>query len=512
MLKGHTKIELTNVKTGERQVVEDDNLVTNALNMYFRQSPNIADIMKPISNPLVDTYFGGLLLFQNTIEEKADNYNLPLGNIMVGNATVNYSPSGEYPEFGNYNSEESAFSVNERTVTRKYVYDFGTSKANGSISAVCLTNLFAGFMGAGNKSLVKNKEASNGIPFDSNFFMSGYKAGIGIYINGNSSALFQYADDVAVPVYAPTSVFSIDMQNNCVYWVSSYACAYSTSYPDAHFLKTGKLPLYKSHFPFNKINPTVPLFSKGTIYEKIEVTVPSELTIAFSGKRPYVATFKSNGDTYFIIHTAATIAVASNFYLWRVSADGSENELFTLTNTTQIAMSVTAASSINIPDIPFSVCEGYLLYYSSNNLKVLKIKISDPTDTTEIVVDISKISTSTTKDLKGWIVLKNSAFLYLNSSEGIVLRIDVANNTALPLNGAIPFTDTRYPYAMLPFGDDSLIQRLSSDLSVTSDGCYRNPYTLSTINNLPEPVTKTSDMTMKITYTITSKIEPDEEG
>ena len=31
MIKGHTKIILTNVETGEEEVHEDDNLVTNAI-------------------------------------------------------------------------------------------------------------------------------------------------------------------------------------------------------------------------------------------------------------------------------------------------------------------------------------------------------------------------------------------------------------------------------------------------------------------------------------------------
>ena len=32
MLKGHTKIVLTDVKTGKQEVHEEDNLITNAIN------------------------------------------------------------------------------------------------------------------------------------------------------------------------------------------------------------------------------------------------------------------------------------------------------------------------------------------------------------------------------------------------------------------------------------------------------------------------------------------------
>ena len=315
MLKGHTKIELTNVRTGERQVVEDDNLVTNALNMYFRQSPNIADIMKPISNPLVDTYFGGLLLFQDPIEEKHDNYNLPNGNTMVGNAVVNYSTAGNYPEFGSYNAEESSFSIEKGVATRKYVYDFGTSKGNGTISAVCLTNLIMGFVGAGNKSLAHNKETANGISFSREGFLD--KSGQGIYADG-----FIYGNDISVPSSTPNKIFSIDSENNCVYWVANY-----------DFIKTGKLTLYKSHFAFNKINPTIPMFSKHTIYKMVQIDVPSELVDAFSGKNAVIYPIKSNGCSYFVIHTSYTISPSSNFYLWKIAKDNS-TELYTLVNAT----------------------------------------------------------------------------------------------------------------------------------------------------------------------------------
>ena len=36
-LHGHTKIELTDVNTGEVEIYEDDNMVTNALNSFFWQ-------------------------------------------------------------------------------------------------------------------------------------------------------------------------------------------------------------------------------------------------------------------------------------------------------------------------------------------------------------------------------------------------------------------------------------------------------------------------------------------
>lgn len=496
MIKGHTKIELTNVRTGERQVVEDDNLVTNALNMYFRQSPNIADIMKPISNPLVDTYFGGLLLFQDPIEEKHDNYNLPNGNTMIGNAVVNYSTAGSYPEFGSYNSEESSFSIENGAVTRKYVYDFGTSRGNGTISAVCLTNLFAGFVGAGNKSCVSNRDTANGVVFSRDGFWQNSRAGYGIATNEHI-----YANDISTPSSKPYYIFSIDMENNCVYWIADY-----------DFVKTGKLTLYKSHFPFSKINPTVPLFDKNTIYEMVQIDVPDELTTAFSGKTAYTFMLKSNGCTYFIVHSSSTIAVSNSFYLWKIATDCATTELFTLVNASDVALRIESGAYAKSC---FTVCNGYLLYYYDSQ-KIIKIKIADPTDVAEIALNLDKLAqydAASNAAPKYMLVCKNNVFLCVSHrSVGIIFRIDTENNTSVPMNGLCPFASMSSYMSLLTFGEnDFFIELMDSGYTpYSSYGCYRNPFTLSTINNLPEPVTKTSDMTMKITYTLTSKIEPDE--
>lgn len=157
MIKGHTKIELTNVKTGEVQVVEDDNIVTNApmiyenaskirgYNEYAAAKSFAGDVIlkKDAGNKqvlLADAYFGGILLFADPIDENANYPYVNSTNEMVGNGSV-YDAMTETKEYGAYNQEESTYVVSEDgIITRKYVYDFGTSKANGTISSVCLCN------------------------------------------------------------------------------------------------------------------------------------------------------------------------------------------------------------------------------------------------------------------------------------------------------------------------------------------------------------------------------------
>lgn len=78
-LKGTTKIELTNVKTGEKEVIEKDNLVTNAVASIL-DNPFAWQLKSTYSNqyfaanilPLCPNLFGGILLYQDSIPENVD--------------------------------------------------------------------------------------------------------------------------------------------------------------------------------------------------------------------------------------------------------------------------------------------------------------------------------------------------------------------------------------------------------------------------------------------------------
>ena len=74
-LKGKTTIELTNVRTGKRERIESENMVTNAVsNILAHNYCGIANFnsLTPLKN-----MFGGVLLFKDNITENADNYNIP---------------------------------------------------------------------------------------------------------------------------------------------------------------------------------------------------------------------------------------------------------------------------------------------------------------------------------------------------------------------------------------------------------------------------------------------------
>ena len=143
-MKGHAKIELTNVKTGEVEVIEEDNLITNAAQIYVSLCSTAYS--KGVNNnvdlsPLWDSVFGGIKLFGSKLTEDANNYELPnIGTTpIIGYASSNTTPGTDKLR-GSRNILETKSIENGVQI----VWDFATSEANGQIACVCLTSREAG--------------------------------------------------------------------------------------------------------------------------------------------------------------------------------------------------------------------------------------------------------------------------------------------------------------------------------------------------------------------------------
>ena len=99
MLKGHTKIELTNVHTGEKEVVEKHNLITSHLsilaNLYRRFTGDYT--MRAKIGPLYDNAMGGIILLSEPVEENISNYALNISSmdILTGYASNDANASSD---------------------------------------------------------------------------------------------------------------------------------------------------------------------------------------------------------------------------------------------------------------------------------------------------------------------------------------------------------------------------------------------------------------------------------
>lgn len=179
MVKGHTKIVLTDVRTGEEKVIEHDNTFqSDVIAAQLRSMGAYAN--SPWNNEtwrgrrLWRNLCGGILLFRDTIDVSGgDVPYMPAGNKMIANGAYGVSNNGNPTELGSYNMVESSTGGN---VSLTFVYDWGTAQGNGTINCVCLTSEVGGYIGYGNdsgssvgkKSLIENQNAvsdTNGIPY-----------------------------------------------------------------------------------------------------------------------------------------------------------------------------------------------------------------------------------------------------------------------------------------------------------------------------------------------------------
>ena len=149
MLKGSMKIEMTDIHTGKMETVLEQNMVTNALANIFKPMGLDKSPAKMLNgmNPYYQTVLGGILLFDSEIEENADNLYPPSWVNLIGCASYGVQNNTTGTLRGGFNQTESELNMADHYM--KYVYDFTTSQANGTISCVCLTHKNAGYSSYG---------------------------------------------------------------------------------------------------------------------------------------------------------------------------------------------------------------------------------------------------------------------------------------------------------------------------------------------------------------------------
>ena len=137
MLKGRSKIELFDAKSGRRvHVQEKDNMVTNALSTLYSARP---DFYVYNTYPICPNTLGGILLFPNALTEDVNNIYAPSTNFPVGYSSNDVNTATDTLR-GSMNQAESGVINNGY----KFVFDFATSQANGTISSLSLTHSMAG--------------------------------------------------------------------------------------------------------------------------------------------------------------------------------------------------------------------------------------------------------------------------------------------------------------------------------------------------------------------------------
>jgi hypothetical protein len=456
-LKGHTKIELTDVNTGKVDTYEDDNMVTNAVTKLLTDyGTGIVSSMTNINGNFFPDYLGGMLLFKNALVEDANAY-FPSGdNEVVGNAAYNSSSSPtDNPYMGTYNATESHVDDRNKTVT--FVYDFTTSQANGSISAISLTSLRAGKC----------------MPF-------------GIKDGGESS----FADRVGVQwefvrkVDSKKRYTALTSSVNKPFLVSfTNDCVYTWRLDDANTLVIGKSRLYLS--------------SIGIFDTQYNSNVEDFVTISLDGL--------SNTNTYgynYDRHTDKLYIMCTNNV-----AHGSLVKFIEYDVTHQTGVVKAGANQLNNSlDMNNMYVNKGKLYVHIGSGKWGTISLSNPTDVR--VLNGAMRNEISSRHKQPFAI---GDYVYCDwgndTDTGNVrhLRKYVMDDTHV--SQAAGLADEYYDRASnhIPCAESDLLfaERYGED-----QYSHYNQYGaicmyLATINNLETPVVKTSDKTMKITYTLT---------
>lgn len=152
--EGKTIIELRDAESGKLvQRTEDKNMLTNALSLFYKQggitNPSAFN-QQTISQTALERLLGGVLLLDTAITEDANIVRVPKNVGMTANGAKGVLNSGNPTELGSWSETESGW---QNDGSYKMVWDFTTSQGNGTVACVCLTSLYHGLQGEGNKSL-----------------------------------------------------------------------------------------------------------------------------------------------------------------------------------------------------------------------------------------------------------------------------------------------------------------------------------------------------------------------
>ena len=501
-MKGRMTIILTDVKTGKQEVIEESNMMTDAMKEYFRNCGfmNSANLNK---DNLVETLLGGIIGLDTALDEDATLLHVPAGVEMVFNGAVGTTNTGTTPsELGTCSTAvvsgepDTGWQSNgDYKITIDYTTEQGNCKTGKQICCVCLCNKNYGHAGEGNaKSLVSYSTKSN----------------IADITGSTSDAVYSGI---------PGHVF-------CIEFGSSTCMSFNIEEVEEEqegetvtvkkgFLRTYRLPISKLNLKGTRTAPILLVEEEITIdsdladaailqYQPIEGQDMAELLIWNAPKA-------SSGSP--------TPTWGSGFtqYLWTLTAEGTLTKT-TVTNTSGLTLNglgpaYFAGNYCYFPETYSQQHTGH--YYYDQYVNTNKIIVWNRSTNAMSIIEhtfgyaypIGEAVTLTDYFANcatvGWVLhhCTDDGKIYLlgstNSlySQGFV--VDVIKDAAWPHNANGNNVGRLYDTWGLD-GED-LIQTL---IRTTGLQMYRDQSYIATINNLAEPVAKDNSKPMKAVYRI----------
>lgn len=463
-LKGTAVIELTDVNTQEVETYVEENIVTNAVNnilglnpmavFYCEEEYNTGLVWKDNLLPICPNMIGGILLFPKVLEENADNLYVQSDNLPVAYASNDVNSTANTAR-GSLNLTESKALDNGY----KFVWEFTASQGNGTIAAMALTSALGGQNGFGSSVA------------DASTFLQLKEVDIGNLGLGKQMVLFETAE--------------VDFENDILY---------SITFEDSSVrVRKIRIPIFSIGLNEN-INDST--------YTVLEDKVIPASTFQFLGSYTLYGEFLDGQDGYWYGFSNEENSSGDAIMLWvKISkTDYSiEEGSWTLSNAYLQAVGERATDS-SYPERICNCCmrNGYLYVPAYNKKGIYKINVSNSADVTLIEFGFTSggnpLCESGTCEL--YMTLIGDLIIgadFQITGEDTVIKTkgnERLNHAATPL--------FQYKHFLLGWG-----------------GSYGNEYRtmylltsyLATINNLSSAVVKTTDKTMKITYTLTEETE-----
>lgn len=461
-MKGHMIMELTDMQ-GNKQVIHEDNMLTNGPK-YFLASGGAFNptVLKDsnICNDALKTLYGGIMLFDETLEENAETLRVPGGVGMVGNGSVDTVSNSEVVEMGSYNSAESGYRDDG---SYKMVYDFTTSQANGTIKSVCLCPRDFGYIGIGNASGQK-KSASR-----SHYSIPG-----------------AYQEVFKVDGYSIVDrVVDISMADSTMTLIDYYNVHYNSSYEGEFFTNCGKLKLTTYLIPLSIFDIRCESILVGTR----EIDIPSDVITSMQSTGYNYVVQAVVTDAVYIMFKTSYFNVKYPMYVMKLDKNLSYLSTYIITP------EWSGGYGYNRSAFDTVINNRLLVSMSRDSTqKIYSINIENPTDIIEPEIVTANVSDYTGGNFVGY--CNNMAYYD-------TFTYDIKKNLILPTNGG-KYGSSYYYYWNVYVRDNPILNlQYRTDIGVYFPVIQRSTDFLSTINNLSTPVIKTSATTMKITYILT---------
>ena len=482
-IKGSATIELTNAD-GSKEIYKHDNMITNAVNdLCMSQRGEMATILKIVNNG--DSYaqalFGGLLLFDETLDTDANNYFLP---------TVKCTGYASQDAYAGLDTCRGSFNASEGGVqpdgSYKFVWDFATSQANGTIKSLALCPNMMGQIGltsskVSDESKTFFMERNNIDPFNSKGYM--YPSGMADGFPADGLYIVAVIDDIA---------YAASMDN------IGYRGTVGASSNLIFKNNGGILKLLRFKLGTSSIALTDKV-CRASYIDTINVQLPAEFvdSITYVAYNSLIAlNYDKDNNKIIVFPCYRSSLLAVNGTIKYCEIDLSNNcavTVHTFTNNTPGIIMNEGYTGTNMKGYSLYIMEDYIIAVSKvgDVYKYYSIKKNDNTQVKEIQrMDGTAILNDSGKRIipvfkKGKMLV---AYIY-----GYIV-IDLATGKIKDTN----IKNMSGDYA-IDIGHESVFATTGENLAYS---IVFNPFILCTKNNLDSPVTKTASQTMKITYTL----------